>query len=31
VRYHELDSPYGHMAPGVEWRQLEDDLRWLLA
>lgn len=30
VRYHELDSPYGHMAPGVEWRQLEDDLRWLL-
>lgn len=30
VRYHALDSPYGHMAPGVEWRQLEDDLRWLL-
>ncbi len=30
VRFHALDSPYGHMAPGIEWRQLEDDLRWLL-
>ncbi|NML44143.1 alpha/beta fold hydrolase [Ramlibacter sp. G-1-2-2] len=29
-RYRELDSPYGHMASGVEWRRLEDDLRWLL-
>jgi homoserine O-acetyltransferase len=31
VRYRELESPYGHMASGVEWRRLEDDLRWLLA
>ena len=31
TRFHALDSPYGHMAPGVEWRQLEDDLFWLLA
>ena len=31
TRFHALDSPYGHMAPGVEWRQLEDDLYWLLA
>jgi homoserine O-acetyltransferase len=30
VRYLELESPYGHMAPGVEWRRLEDELRWLL-
>lgn len=30
TRFHALDSPYGHMAPGVEWRQLEDDLFWLL-
>lgn len=31
TRYVELDSPYGHMASGVEWRQLEGELRWLLA
>jgi homoserine O-acetyltransferase len=30
LRYRELDSPYGHMASGVEWPRLEDDLRWLL-
>lgn len=30
ARYTEFDSPYGHMAPGVEWRRLEDELRWLL-
>lgn len=30
LRYQELDSPYGHMASGVEWQRLEDDLRWLL-
>jgi homoserine O-acetyltransferase len=30
-RYLELDSPYGHMASGVEWRRLEPELRWLLA
>ena len=29
-RYLELDSPYGHMASGVEWRRLEGELRWLL-
>lgn len=29
-RYTEIDSPYGHMAPGIEWRRLEDELRWLL-
>ncbi|WP_066158234.1 alpha/beta fold hydrolase [Hydrogenophaga pseudoflava] len=30
LRYRELDSPYGHMASGVEWQRLEEDLRWLL-
>jgi homoserine O-acetyltransferase/O-succinyltransferase len=30
LRYRELDSPYGHMASGVEWKRLENDLRWLL-
>ena len=30
VRYLELDSPYGHMASGVEWRRLEGELRWML-
>ena len=29
-RYVEIDSPYGHMASGVEWRKLEPELRWLL-
>lgn len=29
-RYVELDSPYGHMASGVEWQRLEPELRWLL-
>lgn len=29
-RYVELDSPFGHMASGVEWQRLEEDLRWLL-
>jgi homoserine O-acetyltransferase len=31
VRYLELDSPFGHMASGVEWRRLEPELRWLLS
>jgi homoserine O-acetyltransferase len=30
VRYLELDSPYGHVASGVEWRRLEGELRWML-
>ncbi|CAN7491125.1 alpha/beta fold hydrolase [Variovorax sp. LjRoot130] len=30
-RHLELDSPYGHMASGIEWRRLEPELRWLLA
>jgi homoserine O-acetyltransferase len=30
-RYLELDSPYGHMASGIEWRRLEPELQWLLA
>jgi len=30
-RYVELDSPYGHMASGVEWRRLEPELNWLFA
>lgn len=30
LRYVELDSPYGHMASGVECKNLEPDLRWLL-
>lgn len=30
VRYRELDSPYGHLASGVEWRRLQPDLRWML-
>jgi len=30
LRYLELDSPYGHMASGVEWRRLEGELRWIL-
>lgn len=29
-RYLELDSPYGHMASGVEWKRLAPELRWLL-
>ncbi|SCK09890.1 homoserine O-acetyltransferase [Variovorax sp. HW608] len=29
-RYLELDSPYGHMASGVEWRRLEPELNWLI-
>ena len=29
-QYVEIDSPYGHMASGIEWRQLEPQLRWLL-
>jgi homoserine O-acetyltransferase len=29
-RYLELESPYGHMASGVEWQRLESELRWLL-
>lgn len=29
-RYSVLDSPYGHMAPGVELPRLEPELRWLL-
>lgn len=29
-RYVEIDSPYGHMASGVEWRKLVPELRWLL-
>ena len=30
VRYRVLDSPYGHLASGVEWRRLQPDLRWML-
>lgn len=30
LRYVELDSPYGHMASGVEWKRLQPDLCWLL-
>jgi len=30
VRYRELDSPYGHLASGVEWRRLQGDLAWML-
>lgn len=29
-RFEVLDSPYGHMAPGVEWARLEEPIRWLL-
>jgi homoserine O-acetyltransferase len=29
-RYLELDSPYGHMASGIEWQRLEPELTWLL-
>lgn len=29
-RYVEIDSPYGHMASGIEWRQLEPQLTWLI-
>ncbi len=31
VRYVEIESPYGHIASGVEWRTLEAELRWLLS
>ena len=31
VRYRELESPYGHMASGLEWQRLVPDLRWLLS
>lgn len=30
VLYRELDSPYGHLASGVEWRRLQPDLHWML-
>ena len=30
VRYRVLTSPYGHMASGIEWRRIEDDIAWLL-
>lgn len=30
ARFIALDSPYGHMASGVEWRRLEEPFRWLL-
>ena len=30
VRYRVLDSPYGHLASGVEWRRLQGDLAWML-
>ena len=30
LRYRVLESPYGHMASGVEWRRLQPDLRWML-
>ena len=30
TRYVEIDSPYGHMASGVEWKRLQPDLRWML-
>jgi len=31
TRYLELESPYGHMASGVEWRRLEPALQWLIS
>lgn len=30
LRYRILESPYGHMASGIEWRRLQADLRWML-
>lgn len=30
VHYQLIDSEYGHMASGVEWRSLEAPLRWLI-
>lgn len=30
LRLQEINSPYGHMASGVEWRALEEPMRWLL-
>lgn len=30
ARFAVLDSPWGHMAPGPEWRWLEPQLRWLI-
>lgn len=29
-RYFEINSPYGHLASGIEWRQLQEPVRWLL-
>lgn len=29
-RYRVLESPYGHLASGIEWRQVDHELRWLL-
>ena len=30
TRYHELDSPYGHMASGVELARWQHEIAWLL-
>lgn len=30
VRQQLIDSPYGHMASGIEWRDLQAPIRWLL-
>jgi homoserine O-acetyltransferase/O-succinyltransferase len=30
TRYLEIDSPYGHMSPGLSWPQLEPAVRWLI-
>lgn len=30
TRYLEIDSPYGHMSPGLSWPQLEPAVRWVL-
>jgi homoserine O-acetyltransferase/O-succinyltransferase len=29
-RYMELESPYGHMASGIEWERLQPELVWML-
>ncbi|MCK9511299.1 MAG: alpha/beta fold hydrolase [Pigmentiphaga sp.] len=29
-RYRVLESPYGHLASGIEWRQVDQELHWLL-
>lgn len=29
-RYRVIDSPYGHLASGIEWRKVDPELHWLL-